>query len=213
MKLYNAALSPNALRVRAVANELGIVLEIVDVNLRDKAEQQATLGPLNPNAKVPVLVDGDFVLWESRAIIGYLASRRPEKGLYPSDPKRRAIVDQWIHWGAIHLGSALQRVSFERFMKPRFGMGAPDEAAIAGPVKEVGQFLPVLDRGLAGKDWIAGELSIADFAIATTLMYRDVAGIDTAGTPNVRAWMARIEARPSWQAATAPVRAFIEGKG
>ena len=90
-------------------------------------------------------------------------------------------------------------------MKPRFGMGAPDEAAIAAQLKEIAQFLPVLDGGLAGKDWIAGELSIADFAIATTLVYRDAAGIDCSAAPNVLAWMERIEARPSWQKAVAPV--------
>ena len=212
MRLYNAGLSPNALRVRAVANELGIALELVDVNLGDAKAKVETLLPWNPNAKVPVLVDGDFVLWESRAIIAWLASLKPEAGLYPADPRRRAIVDQWSYWGAIHLGPALQRVAFERFIKPRFGMGAPDEAAIAAPLGEIAQFLPVLDGGLAGKEWLAGELSLADFSIAPTLIYRDVAGIDMGEAPNVARWMERIEARPSWQKAVAPVRAFIEGR-
>ena len=211
MRLYNAGLSPNALRVRAVANELGIELELVDVNLLDAKEKVDTLLPWNPNAKVPVLVDGDFVLWESRAIIAYLASLRPEAGLYPADPKRHGIIDQWGYWGAIHLGLALQRVSFERFVKARFDMGAPDEAAIAGPVSEIARLLAVLDGGLAGKDWLADELSLADFSIAPTLIYRDVAGIDMGKTPNVARWMERIEARPSWQKAVAPVHAFIAG--
>lgn len=207
MKLYTAGLSPNALRVRAVVFELGCLdVELEEVDLRDAAVKVATLLPYNPNTKVPVLVDGDFVLWESRAILGYLAGGTP---LYPADRKRRAIIDQWMYWGAIHLGPALQRVSFERFLKPRFGMGAPDEAAIAPQLKEIAQFLAVLDGALAGKDWIAGELSIADFANATTLLYRDVAGIDCPA--NVLAWMARLEARPSWQKAAAPVTAFITG--
>jgi glutathione S-transferase len=208
MKLYTAGLSPNALRARVVIFELGLTVELEEVNLADAAAKVATLRPLNPNTKVPVLVDGDFVLWESRAIIAYVANGTP---LYPSDPKRRAIIDQWIYWGAIHLGPALQAVSFQRFMKARFGMGAPDEAAIAPQVKEIAQFLPVLEGGLAGKEWIAGELSIADFAIATTLVYRDVAGVDCSAAPNVLAWIERIEARPSWQKAAAPVKAFIAG--
>ncbi len=211
MKLYNAGISPNALRVRAVALELGIDLELVDVNLRDAGEKVGTLGPVNPNTKVPVLEDGDFVLWESRAINGYLASLRPEAGLYPAEPKARAIVDQWSYWHAIHLGPAMQRVSFERFMKRKFGAGDPDEAAIAPNLKEMAQFLAVLDGGLAGKDWIAGSLSLADFAIGTTFMYRDVAGISLAQYPNVAAWIERLEARPSWQAAAAPIRDFIAG--
>ena len=133
-----AGLSPNALRARAVIFELGLPVELEEVNLADAAAKVATLRPCNPNTKVPVLVDGDFVLWESRAIIAYLASGTP---LYPSDPKRRAIIDQWMYWGAIHLGPALQAVSFQRFMKARFGMGAPDEAAIA-PQREGDRAVP-----------------------------------------------------------------------
>jgi glutathione S-transferase len=211
MKLYNAGLSPNALRVRVVANELGIELELIEVNLRDAAAKREALLPVNPNTKVPVLVDGDFVLWESRAINGYLASLRPEAGLYPAEPKRRAVVDQWSYWQAIHLGPAMQRVSFERFIKGRFGMGEPDEKAIEPQLKEAAQWLGVLDGALAGKDWVTGQLSLADFAIATTFPYRDVAGISLAEHPNVAGWIARVEARPSWQAAIAPVRAFIAG--
>lgn len=67
MKLYNAALSPNALRVRAVAKELGIELEIIDVDLRKGENKTASYLAMNPNGKVPVLVDDDLVLWESRA--------------------------------------------------------------------------------------------------------------------------------------------------
>jgi glutathione S-transferase len=208
MKLLDAGISPNALRARAVIFELGLPVEFEEVNLGDAAVKVATLIPYNPNTRVPVLVDGDFVLWESRAIIAYLATG---SALYPSDPKRRAIIDQWLYWGAIHLAPALQRVSFERFLKPRFGMGAPDETAIAPQVKEIAQFLPVLEGALAGKDWITGELSIADFAIATTLVYRDLASIDCSAAPNVLAWMQRIEERPPWQKAVAPITAFIAG--
>ena len=211
MQLYNAGLSPNAMRVRAVANELGIGLELIDVNLRDTKVKVDTLLPVNPNTKVPVLVDGDFVLWESRAINAYLASLKPEAGLYPADAKARAIVDQWSYWGAIHLGPAMQRVSFERYMKVKFGMGDPDETAIAGSLKEMAQFLGVLNGNLADKQWVAGTLSLADFAIATTFPYRDVAGISLEETPHVADWIARLEARPSWQAAAAPVRDFIAG--
>ena len=123
MLLYNANLSPNALRVRAVAHELGIALEIVDVDLRNGENRSEAFLALNPNAKVPVLIDDDFVLWESRAINVYLASVKPEQGLYPDDPRKRAIVDQWSYWQAIHLGPAMQRVVFERLLKSKFGMG------------------------------------------------------------------------------------------
>lgn len=209
MQLYTLGMSPNALRVRAVTYELGLDIEMVEVNFRDMEARVATLQPYNPNIKVPVLVDGDFVLWESRAINAYLASLKPAAGLYPEDLKRRAIVDQWSYWHAIHLGPAMQRVSMERFVKARFGMGEPDERAIESGLKESAQFLKVLDGNLAAKTWVAGDLSIADFAIASTFLYRNVADISLEAFPNVAGWIARVEARPSWQKAAAPVTAFI----
>jgi glutathione S-transferase len=209
MKLYNAGLSPNALRVRAVANELGIEIELIDVDLGDPEAKRAALSPVNPNLKVPVLIDGDFVLWESRAIAGYLASLRPEAGLYPADGRQRAVIDQWTYWHAVHLGPAMQAVNFQRGLKPRFGMGEPDERAIEPQLKEAARLLSILDANLAGKDWVAGTLSLADFAIATTFPYRDAVGFDLADAPRVAAWMRRMESRPSWRAATAPMRAFF----
>ena len=205
MKLYNANLSPNAMRVRAVANELGIALEVTDVDLMSGGNRTKEFLALNPNGKVPVLVDGDFVLWESRAINAYLATTKPERGLYPADPRKRAIVDQWSYWQAVHFGPAVQRVAFERLLKSRFGMGEPDENVIEGHLKEIAQFLPVLEANLAGKEWVAGTLSLADFAVGSTLVYGKAAGISLAEAPNVAAWMERLDTRPSWQAAIAPV--------
>ena len=209
MKLYNANLSPNALRVRAVVNELGIALEVIDVDLRSGGNRTKEFLALNPNGKVPVLVDGDFVLWESRAINAYLATMKPESGLYPADVRKRAMVDQWSYWQAVHLGPAITRIVFEVLLKSRFGRGEPDAKVIESSLNEVAQLLPILDASLAGKDWIVGKLSLADFAVGSTLVYAKAAQISLAETPNVSAWIERLEARPSWQTATAPVLAFL----
>lgn len=209
MRLYNANFSPNALRVRAVANELGIDLEIVEVDIRKGDNRSDDFLARNPNAKVPVLEDGDFVLWESRAICAYLAAQKPEAGLYPADPKARAIVDQWAWWQAIHLGPAMQKLSFEVVLKERFGMGDPDPAVVEAERKATDQFLAVLESELEGRDWIAGGLSLADFYLATTFMYREPAGISLASLPNVAGWIERLEARESWQKAVAPLKALF----
>jgi glutathione S-transferase len=211
MKLYNADLSPNALRVRAVASELGIDLEIIDVDLRKGENKSEAYLAMNPNGKVPVLVDGDFVLWESRAINAYLASLRPEAGLYPADAMKRAIIDQWSYWQAVHLGPTIQRIVFERMLKPMFGMGEPDESTIQPQLKDLAQLMPILDAALAGKDWIAGDLSLADFALGSTFIYRAGSNISLSDTPNIAAWLDRLEARPSWQAAIAPLQAMMQG--
>ena len=211
MKLYNANFSPNALRVRAVANELGIDLEIIDIDVMGGENKKADFIALNPNAKIPVLKDDDFVIWESRAINTYLASKKPEHGLYPDDQKARAMVDQWSNWQTIHLGPAMQKLSFERFLKAKFGMGDPDQTVIDAELKNVDQFLAVLEIGLEGKDWIAGQLSLADFALATTFMYRTQSDISLDDLPNVANWIERLESRKSWQDAFAPLSALFGG--
>jgi glutathione S-transferase len=204
MKLYNGNFSPNALRTRAVIYELGIDIEIIEVDVRGGGNRAPEYLKLNPNGKVPVLVDGDLVIWESRAINAYLAGKYPAKGLYPADLKQRAIIDQWSYWQAIHLGPAMQRVAFERVQKAAFGRGPTDEAVVAAEMKNVTQFLDVFETGLAdGREWIAGTLSLADFALATTFMHRVRANIPLETRPKVAAWIARMEKRNSWKRAIA----------
>jgi glutathione S-transferase len=199
MKLYDADLSPNCLRVRATINELGLVVELVEIDLRAKSPE---LLSLNPNGKVPVFVDDDgFTLFESRAINTFLASKRPERDLYPADPKRRAIVDQWSYWQALQLGPAMQLVAFQRVFKAKFGMGPADEAVVAEKLAEVERNLPILERGLEGRDWLAQTLSLADFAVAASFGWREASGISLARVPRVGAWIQRVEALPSWRRA------------
>lgn len=209
MRLYNANFSPNALRVRAVAHELGVELEIVEVDIRAGDNRAAEFLARNPNAKVPVLEDGNFVLWESRAICAYLAGIRPEAGPYPDGLKARTLVDQWAWWQAIHLGPAMQKLSFELFLKEKFGMGDPDPTVVEAERKATDQFLAVLETGLDNRDWIAGTLSLADFYLATTFMYRDQAGISLDEFPRIAGWIGRLEARDSWQKAVAPLLALF----
>ncbi len=205
MKLYNANFSPNCLRVRAVVHELGVRLEIVEVDVFGGENKTPEYLGRNPNAKVPVLEDGDFVLWESRAINAYLAGLDPERRLYPEDLRSRAIVDQWSYWQAIHLGPSSQRLTFERVLKERFGRGEPDEKLIETEMQETTKLLGVLDKNLITREWVAGSLSIADFAIASTLTLREAAQIPLDGVPAVAEWLQRLEALDSWQKAVAPM--------
>lgn len=213
MKLYNGTFSPNALRTRAVAYELGLDPELIEVDLFKGENRTPEYLALNPNGKVPTLVDGDVVIWESRAINAYLASLNPTPDLNPTDPVRRAKVDQWSNWQAIHLGPAMQKIAFERVQKKLFGRGEPDESAIAGDVKTVNDLLAVLDASLAGKEWVADTLSLADFGIATTFMLRNNASLGVDAHPNVTSWIARLEARPGWIKAITPWRELMATRG
>jgi glutathione S-transferase len=206
MKLFNANFSPNCLRVRAVIFELGADVEIVDVDVFGGGTKTPEYLAINPNGKVPAFVDGDLKLFESRAINAYLASLDPKRRLYPENLKKRAVVDQWSYWQAIHLGPSSQKLSFEKVLKEKFGRGKPDQVVIDAEGKETTKLLGVLDTGLAGREWIAGDLSIADFALASTLTRRKAAGIDLEPFANVAAWIARLESRASWQKAVEPMR-------
>lgn len=209
MKIYNGNFSVNALRVRAVALELGIDAEIIEINVMGGENKSGDNLEINPNGKVPALEDDGLIIWESRAITTYLAGKRPDAGLYPDDIAHRALVDQWSYWQALHLGPAISKVSMERFIKPKFGWGTPDQAALDAALKEVAQFLPVLEAGLDGKDWVAGPLTVADFALASSFVLRVDSGISLDDFPNVAAWIDRLESRASWQEAVAPMRAIM----
>ena len=119
-------------------------------------------------------------------------------------------LEQWLFWQSIHLGPAMQTVGFERVVKPHFELGAPDQALIDSKLTEAYKFLQVFERGLGRRAWIVDELSVADFALASTFMYRKPADISLAKFPAVDAWIQRLEARDSWRRAVAP---FVDRMG
>ncbi|NDV00595.1 glutathione S-transferase family protein [Pseudoroseicyclus tamaricis] len=205
MKLYNAPMSPNAIRVRALIDELGLDVEIVDKDMRSGEMKEPGFLALNPNGKVPVLeLDDGSTIWESRAIMAYLAAVEGSP-LYPADPRARAEVDQWQYWHAVHFAPTAQAVFFERRLKPKFGMGEPDESKIEKQVADTEHLLDVLEEGLTGKDYVAGELSLADLSLACTIATLAPAGILLAGHPALEAWHLRLMERASVQKEIAPV--------
>ena len=100
------------------------------------AQRAPSFLAINPNGRVPVLVDGDFVLWESTAILRYLSNKRGG-ALVPTDARAAADMDRWLSWQLSHLGPAMSKVAFERIVKKLTGQGAPDEAAIAGLIADL----------------------------------------------------------------------------
>ena len=206
MKLYDSVTPNRSRKIRAVAHEVGIALEIVPLNLRAGEHRRPEFIARNPNGKIPVLEDGDFVLWESNAILTYLASLRPDKQLIPTDPtdpRGRADVDRWLHWDTSHWTPALSKPFYERVLKPRRGEQG-DEAVARQGLDEIARLAPVLDGTLRGREWVCGRLTVADFALANYLATRAEAGVDLAPYPYVAAWIDRVEARESWRLAVPP---------
>lgn len=204
MKLYDFPFSPNSRKVRAVVYELGIRLDHAVVDLFQGQSRTPEFLAINPNGRVPVLVDGDFTLWESTAIMRYLGR---DSALVPSAPRQAAEVDRWVAWQLAHLGPAMSKVAFERIIKTVLKRGAPDEARIAEGTSEFHVLTSILDGWLADTRYVAGGLTIADFALAAHYSLASGCGLELARYPRVEAWLARVCERDSMQRALAEARA------
>jgi len=156
MKLYDFAPSPNARKVRSVVYELGVTLEIVPIDLFHGGSHAPAFLAKNPNGRIPVLEDGDFVLWESTAILHYLARG---SALVPAAPRANADMHRWLAWQVAHLGPAMSKVGFERVVKRYTNRGAPDQARIAEGTAEFAQLIQIFDAAIADREYVAGTLS------------------------------------------------------
>ena len=200
MKLYVTLTSPNVRRVRLTAAVLGLQLEEQVVDLAQGEQKHPEYLKLNPNGAVPTLVDGDFVLTESRAIMQYLAAKKPESGLLPIDEKARAEVTRWQFWDSSHFSPPLGTLTFQKVLKPMFGMGAPDAAKVDEALVNFRRFAAVLNQNLDHKDHLAGDaLTIADLTVASSLMYAEQTDAPLAEFPNLQAWFTRIRVMEAWK--------------
>jgi glutathione S-transferase len=200
MKLYMNAMSPNVRRVRLTAAVLGMDLEEKKLDFTKGEHKNPEYLALNPNGAVPALVDGDFVLTESRAIMQYLASKKPESGLLPRDEKARADVVRWQFWDASHFSPQLGTIAFEKMVKAMMGMGEPDARRIEDALTNFRRFGAVLNKRLDGKKHVVGDaLTIADLTMASSLMYARQTDVPLGEFPNVQAWFSRISDTDAWK--------------
>jgi glutathione S-transferase len=204
MQLYYHPMSPNARRALMTAIHLGAPFERVLVDIRKGEQRRPEYLKLNPNGKVPTLDDDGFVLWESRAIMMYLADKAQGHTLYPRELRARADVNHWMFFDAVHFSPAVQVLTFERFVRGMLGMGAPDPKEIERGEKLIAPLLPVLDGHLAGREWLCGDaLTIADLSLATPLAFVERAQI--ALPPNIAMWFGRVQALDAWKQSLPPV--------
>jgi len=206
MKLYFHPLSGNSRRVLLVATHLDVPLERVVVDLAKGEQRDAPHLSRNPNGRVPVLEDGGFVLWESRAIMQYLAETTPGQTLLPTDARGRADVSRWLFWCAAHMSPAATILVLEHVVKAVTGRGPADPAEVARGEALVAQYAPVLDAHLAGKTWVAQDrLTLADFSLAASFALAGPARLPIADYANLRAWLGRVQELDAWKRTAPPV--------
>jgi glutathione S-transferase len=194
IKLYGIRQS-RAMRSLWALEELGLPYEHVPTNFTTDAKQPSYLA-INPNGRIPALVDGDVTLFESMAINLYLAKKYDSKGLYPKSAADEARAIQWSFWGMTETEQALLQVLMNRVFLP-----APqrDEALALAGEEKLAQPLRVLDGALADKKYLLGDaFTIADLNVASVLAWALFAKTDLSKTPNVARWLGECCGRPAF---------------
>jgi glutathione S-transferase len=214
MRLYYSPVSSNSRRALLAAVHLGVDLDLTVVDLRQGAQRAPDFLGKNPNGKVPVLEDDGFFLWESSAIMQYLADKTPGQTVYPTEVRARADVNRWLFWSAHHFAPAVGALSYEHFVKPLLGKGAPDPDAVSRGEAVFVELARVLDHHLAERKWLAQDrLTLADFAVAAPLMAIERARLPMKGFNRLGVWFARVQVTDAWRktepSVPAPPRAEI----
>ncbi len=197
IKLYDFSTSPNCQRVKVVLEEKGLAYETVPVDLRKGEQKAPEYVAMNPYGKVPVLVDGDTVLYESCIINEYLEDKYPDPALLPADPSTRARIRILIDYGIVHTNESHQAIRAE-MMKPE---GERDADALAAAKARFIEELQPLEKELGGRDYMAGDFSLLDAAHFPRVMRHVQWGIlPDPGLPLLDAWYQRMAVRPSVRA-------------
>jgi glutathione S-transferase len=206
MKLYVLPPSPRAFKVMALKSHLGINCELQLVDLGKGDQLTPKYVAINPNRKMPVLEDDGFVLWESNAILFYLASKKPQSGLWPSDVRRQADVLRWLAWESSHWDAeSIGMVGYEKVSRAVLHRGPADPAFIGRGEENFARFAAVLNDSLEGRKWLAGESpTIADFSIGAWIPVAQALQLPMGKYREIGRWYDGLAALPGWLESMVP---------
>lgn len=199
MKYFFDPRSGSCRRTSAVIDHLGLKVEHVHVDLIRQENRAPEILALNPNGMLPILQDGDLVIFEAAAINVYLCERAGDSKLLPAGAKR-AQVFQWMFWAAEHFRQPAP-IYFEEKLVTKLTGAEPNGARIAEADALLSRFGPVLDAHLADRRYVVGDgVTLADFDLAAPLSQMSRTGVPYDRYPNVMAWYERLSAEvPAWK--------------
>jgi glutathione S-transferase len=190
--LYTAP-TPNGWKISIALEELGLPYEVRVIHLGKNEQKDPEYLKINPNGRIPTIVDrdeGDFAVFESGAILIYLAEKTGK--LMPRDPKGRSEVIQWLMFQMAGVGPMQgQAHVFLHYFPEKL------PSAIERYQKETKRLYDVLDARLDGRDYLTGDFSIADIAHWTWVRSHDWAGVSIDDLTNLRRWMDSLASRPA----------------
>ncbi len=197
IRVWGRRNSINVQKVMWTIAELGLDHERIDAGGAFGKLDTPEYGRLNPNRKIPVIEDGAVVVWESNAIVRYLAAAYGAGRLWPQEPAARAEADRWMDWQLTELSPLMHPIFWGLVRTPaeRRDMAAITEAAAA-----IGPVWRILDEHLAGRRFVGGDrLTMGDIPVGCAYWrYRNL-DVEKPALPHLEAWFARLEERPGYR--------------
>jgi glutathione S-transferase len=205
MILHTVPGSPNGRRIEAVIAHLGLHVEIRHYDFFKGELKLPNYLALNANAKAPTLQDGDFILWETTAIMQYLCDKAGDTELFPRNPRVRADITRWQCWEGLYFNAALGALAFETIAKAKHNLGLPDAPLVEQAKVTLDRFAPVLEAHLKGRKYMVGDhLTLADYSLATFGIYANKVPYPFENFPNVMKYFEHMEQVQHWPAAAQP---------
>lgn len=200
LTIYGISAS-RAFRNLWLLEELGLAYRHEPVGFRNGETETPEMLALNPNGHIPVLTDGDLVLYESMAINLYLASRYgADTPLWPADPAGQGLAYQWSFWVMTEVEQPLLTVLMHKRVMPEERRDPDKVARNTGILKKP---FRVLEQALEKQDWLLGDrFSVADLNVAAVISWARAARMDLAEYPRMSAWVKACTARPAFRSAS-----------
>ncbi len=197
LKLWGRINSINVQKVLWALDELKVPYERIDAGLQFGVVNEPFYRKMNPNGRVPTIEDDGFVLWESNAVVRYLAAKHGAGTLWPNDLRQRADADRWMDWATSTVAPALTPVFWGLIRTPPEKRNMP---AIEAEAEKVGQAFQVLEQSLEGRDHVAGKsFTMGDIPLGTFVHRWNALAVKRPKLPRVDAYYQRLQQRASYR--------------
>lgn len=197
LKIWGRATSINVQKVMWTVAELELPHERIDVGGAFGGTDTDAYRALNPNGLIPTLEDDGAVVWESHAIVRYLAAKYASGSLWREEPAQRARADMWMDWAQT---SVLPDLTTVFFGLVRTAPAKRDMPRINSAAERLGKTFGLLERALEGRAFLTGDsLSMGDIPVGSTLYRYFEMEFTRPSLPNVQAWYERLQARPAYR--------------
>ena len=199
MKLYYDPITVNCRKVLAGMDLIGAEFEPVVLSYFGGEFKEPQYTAINPTVTLPFMTDGDVTLWESNSILVYAAEKVGNKDVWPDGAANHGEILKWMLWESNTWFGGCYTYLVENVVKPILD-DKPDTGMLAEFQPTWEKQASVLEGGLAGKDWlVAGRPTLADISVAAPMHLHGAQKLPLDNYPNIRGWMARVEALPCWQ--------------